>query len=299
MAVVKLRVLGMFLIRRLAQGGGKRSALRTLRSLRESAQRKDVLVIASGPSASQLNVTEVSRRQKAGDLVVIATNYFLSSPLASTITPDFLVWSDEIFHPNSRPQNEKSWSALQRTPGVTVVSPWTWKRLLQETEWADRFVYFDDDTLEGWTKNVSPLHPRGYAGSTGAKALALATHLGGKKIHIIGVDLSYFQGFTVNEENRVFTHPRHVKGADSGTQEFTQYALNGLADLLYSQATQFLALHTHFASFPVVNLDPNSLVDAFPKEHPHPLTAAETATAKNSKTENTTAKKSNTRRTST
>ncbi|MEK9602673.1 MAG: hypothetical protein VW015_04320, partial [Pontimonas sp.] len=88
LAAQKLRVLALFGIRRLVQGFGRESALNEMKSLAGFAEGRDVLVLASGPSANSINTREVAKRQKAGELVVVATNYFLQSPLAKTITPD-------------------------------------------------------------------------------------------------------------------------------------------------------------------------------------------------------------------
>ena len=269
--VQKLRVLANFIVRRIAQGPGRHQALSPLAGLAGSAAGRDVLVIASGPSAASLNVREVAKRQRAGDLVVVVTNYFLNSPLATTITPDYLVWSDSVFSPMNRGHNAKAWDALEATPDVRVVVPWTWHSVITTMTLADRFLYFDNDTLEGWSSNISPLKPRGYQGSTGVKALALALHLGGRQVFVAGLDLSYFQQFTVDSDNRVLRQPAHLKNTDSGIQDIGKDTINGLADTLYSTANQFLALRSHFSGRGVINLDPQSLVDAFAKVTEHPL----------------------------
>ena len=85
----KLRVLITFVIRRFASGPGREGALSALKALQGSAAGKEVMVIASGPSAARVNATAVAKAQKNGDAVVIATYYFLSCPLSATITPDY------------------------------------------------------------------------------------------------------------------------------------------------------------------------------------------------------------------
>ena len=267
----KTRVLVNFFIRRLAQGPGRQQALQPLAELAGSAAGKDVLVIGSGPSATAVTAREVAKRQKAGELIVVATNYFLSSPLATSITPDYLVWSDSVFSPMNRQHNAKAWEALESHPSVTVVAPWTWRSVITTMTLAERFVYFDNDTVEGWSSNVSPLKPRGYQGSTGVKALAVALHLSPKQVFVIGLDLSYFQQFSVDADNRVLRQPTHMKNTDSGVQDIGKDGVNGIADTLYSTANQFLALRTHFTGRNIINLDPHSLVDAFPKVTEHPL----------------------------
>ena len=269
--IVKLRVLAMFVIRRLSQGGGRREALGGMKGLAVSAAGKTVLVVGSGPSAESLNGAEVAARQQSGTLVVIATNHFLASELAKTITPDFLVWSDDGFHPKRHTTNPERWELVRSHPEVTLVMPWTWKKHVATTGITNQVVFFDDDSLETWSKNISPLKPRGYQGTTGAKALALATHLGSSDIQMIGIDLSYIKNFAVNPDNTITRHPTHVAGTDSGQQDLTGYTLLGMADLLYSTANHFRAFHTHFSGKNISTLDPTSLVDAFPKITDSPL----------------------------
>ncbi len=270
--IVKSRVLSMFIIRRLNQGSGRRAALSDMRKLTGAAQGKTVLVIGSGPSAERLNPHAVTAAQNASELVVIATNHFLASPLATTITPDYLVWSDDGFHPRHRHTNSARWELLAKNSEVVLVAPWTWKRELEKVGAPNHTTYFDDDSLETWSKNISPLKPRGYQGTTGAKALALAVHLRPQRTEVIGVDLSYIKNFSVGPDNQITRHPTHLTGTDSGQQNLTSYTLSGMADLLYSTANHFRAFHTHFSGHNIWNLDPHSLVDAFPKVTHSPFT---------------------------
>lgn len=265
MLVVKTRVVAVFVIRRIAQGRGRRQALDTTRMVAETAAGSDVLVIGSGPSASRLKRSTVVEAQKTGGILVVATNFFLASDLGKTITPDYLVWSDDIFHPSRSEKNPQAWEGLATRPQITLVTPWTWRRDIERLGIPNPVVYFDDDTLEGWSRNISPLHPRGYQGSTGQKAIAFATHLGARQTLIIGIDLSYFRHFTVDEHNRLFRNPIHLKGTDTGVAELTPQTLLGLADELYSASNTFRYLHTHFRGKNIINLDQNSLIDAFPK----------------------------------
>lgn len=268
----KLRVLLNFAIRRLSLGTGRHQALHGLRLHRGVGREQEILVIGSGPSADSLKPREVRKRQMAGELLVVATNYFLNSPLARTITPDYLVWADAVFDPDAGPGSSDQWSRVEAAGDVTLVVPWTWKASIDMSLWADRILFFDNDSLEGWSKNISPMRPRGYQGSTGVKALAFALHLEPTVVLLIGLDLSYYKNFVVDHENRVLRRPMHITGADSGVQEIGQHSVHGLADALYSTSSQFLALQTHFAGHSIINLDPQSLVDAFPKVTSHPLT---------------------------
>lgn len=264
-ALVRLRVLAMYIIRRFSQGVGRREALRGMKELAGSAEGKIVLVIGNGPSAEMLTPGEVVEQQRAGTLIVIATNHFLASKNGKAITPDFLLWSDDGFHPRARDKHPERWKILEKYPSVTLVMPWTWKRYVDRSNIANPVIYFDNDTLEGWSRQISPLRPRGYQGTTGVKAVAVGTHLSPSQTQVIGLDLSYVKNFSVGPDNTVTRNPTHVPGTDSGEQDMTRETLVGMADLLYSTANEYRALHTHFSNKNIVNLDPHSLVDAFPK----------------------------------
>jgi len=264
-AAVKLRVLAMFLIRRLFQGVGRRSALEGMRKLSGSARGRTVLLVGNGPSANRLLASEVAEAQKSGKVIVIATNYFFFSPHSPELTPDFIFWSDDVFHPRLKEKNADLWRKLEAHGDTTLVCPWTWRGPVSAMGLPNRVEYFDDDSLETWSKNISPLRPRGYQGTTGVKALAFGVHLGGSDVQMIGIDLSYIKSISVDIDNMTILHPTHVPGTDSGRQDLTPYTVTGLTDLLYSAANQFRAFHTHFQNRGIHNLDPDSLVDAFPK----------------------------------
>ena len=294
--VVAARVLAAFAVRRISYGAGRKSALEDLQSLRGFAHEKEVLIIGSGPSARSLNIEEVAKRQESGSLIVIATNYFLLSPLAQRVTPDYLVWADEVFHPRNRNRSvawsdshffhnnrnfSEPWEVLRSHPKTSVVAPYTWKDAVDSLKEDFRFLYFDDESLEGISRNISPLKPRGYQGSTGVKALAIGLHFGPRECFVIGLDLSNFRSIQVNTENRLLRGPAHVEGTDSGTQEISAYTHNGIADLLYSAANEFLHLHTLFQNHRVTNLGSDSLVDAFPRSVNHPLIASPSESREN------------------
>jgi len=269
----KLRVLSVFIVRRALMGRGRRKALTDLQALGGSCKGLEVLVIGSGPSAERLNVEEVKLRQSAGTLKVIATNYFLHSPISQTLTPDYLVWADSAFNPAHHSRSAEEWQTVEARDGIVLVVPWEWRQSIEATYTSHTVIYFDNDSLEGWSRNVSPLKPRGYQGSTGVKALAVALHFEPQSTLVIGLDLSNFRHISVSDSNKIFRNPAHLEGADSGTQEITHETFTGIPDVLYSFSNQFLALHTQFAGKAVKNLDPNSLVDAFPKVNQHPLTS--------------------------
>jgi hypothetical protein len=135
-----------------------------------------------------------------------------------------------------------------------------------ETEMASRTLYFDDSGLEGWTKNISPLRPRGYLALTAYKALAFASFLGFNRIYIIGIDNTMFRSIAVDDKNRLIQYPNHFFSQGAVTTDISGMYPNGMSDYFRDMSLCFSSLTKYFSHLPVVNLDEDSLVDCFPKE---------------------------------
>ena len=76
--------------------------------------------------------------------------------------------------------------------------------------------------------------------------------------------LRSFKSLTVDRDNVKRSRYRHFYDADGEWQEFV--GKDPLWEDLYFTALTFRSLDK-FARFPIVNLDPDSLVDAFSKQH--------------------------------
>jgi hypothetical protein len=124
-------------------------------------------------------------------------------------------------------------------------------------------VYFDDRTLIGWSKNISPVHPRGYGSLTSYKAMAIACFAGYSRIGIIGFDNSQFRNVYTNPRNRIYQKSLYFYD-ESMDLELTDSLHNGIADYFYDTSNTFSYLRM-FSKFPIVNLDQNSLADQFVK----------------------------------
>jgi len=129
-----------------------------------------------------------------------------------------------------------------------------------------QILYFDDNGLEGWTKNISPIRPRGYLALTAYKALAFASYLGFNRIYIIGIDNSMFRSIAVDEKNRLVQYPNHFFEQGAVTSDISDLYPKGMSDYFRDMSLCFSSLSKYFSHLPIVNLDENSLVDCFIKE---------------------------------
>jgi hypothetical protein len=268
LALIRLRILAEWIVKRFQHFKYHHTALKQTRSYKNSSTSISALVVGNGPSAGKLEWTRVAEAQKSG-LKVFTINYFPLSEASETVIPDFLVLSDPVMKPsmNSDNRTTEMWKRIRANPPGKLVVPVSWFKIMtSESEIASQILYFDDSGLEGWSKNISPLRPRGYLALTAYKALAFASFLGFNRIYIIGIDNSMFRSIAVDEQNRLMQYPNHFFEQGAVTTDVSAMYLNGMSDYFRDMSLCFSSLSKYFSHLPIFNLDEDSLVDCFPKE---------------------------------
>jgi hypothetical protein len=264
---IKIRIFLEWVVKRCLVIGFRRRALKPLRILGKLGQSNDALVIGNGPSAQSLDWSAVVNAQQNG-MAVFAINYFPLSQEFKLIQPNYLVLSDPTMKPNTdnNSRTEELWNVVANTPTMDLIVPLSWYRIMKaQNRFSNKICYFDDSGLEGWTRNISPLRARGYLALTAYKAIAVSIYLGFKETKIIGIDNSMFQTISVDIGNRLIQQPNHFFSQGGETSDMTAFYPKGISDYFYDVSLCFYFLSHCFAGQSVSNLDPNSLVDAFPK----------------------------------
>ena len=265
--IVKLRVLLEFAIRTASMGLAERRILRREKYSKNTKAGHSALVLANGPSLRNLNLEALSALQEGNEVEVFGVNFFPLGDVGSKVNLDFLTLSDPETRPSHQSDsNKKLWNYVRGRHRLNLICPASWSAELKTLELPNKLFFFDDRSLEGWSKNISPLRPRGYITLTALKSLAFAVHLGYGSIYLLGLDNDMFRGVTVDDRNRVIEKSWHSSGAYGGRAEGKVLELErGMADYFYAVAKSFNDLRL-FSKVPTItNLDPNSLVDAFPK----------------------------------
>jgi hypothetical protein len=278
LAVIKVRVLAELVVRKGLERN-RHGALRETHTLRNSRKNRSGLVIANAPSVKRLNFAEVKGQMAKDKLDVFTVNYFPLSPACDLGDfPYFLVLSDPGTRPDSLNEKTKSlWRHIEKHSNIRVIIPSAWSELAELNGLTERLWFFDDTSLEGWSKNISPQKPRGYSSLTAFKALAFALHLGYEELFVIGLDNTMYQTLTVNEDNRIGQLENHAKGSSSERIHFMDGEWSsGVTDYFYDVSKTFSELKRVFGKFNIKNLNRDSIVDAFPKVDPdHPLLIGE------------------------
>jgi hypothetical protein len=242
----------------------KPAKLSSLRLLKNSRRGKCALVIANGPSAERLRPNRVGELQSLGKLEVFVMNGFYKSVLNERIISDHYVLSDPSHSPDASEFFEALWLSISKGAS-NVFCPRTWK-IDSRVVGPERVVHFEDRSLELWSKNTSPVRPRGYPSMTAYKALAIANYMGFEKIYVVGLDNSMFLAFEVDEHNRIVQRPNHAGG--SGGRESANLSNpfpGGVADYFYDLAFGAHQLKKLFGKYSIVNLDRASFTDTFTK----------------------------------
>lgn len=224
------------------------------------------LVLANGPSLNKLNIKTLASLQQAGQLEVFGVNFFPLGEVGLRVKLNFLTLSDPETKPSHQSlANKRLWNHVRSEPKLKLICPTSWSKELSGASLPNKIFYFDDRSLEGWSRNISPLRPRGYITMTAFKALAFAVHLGYDSVFLLGFDNDMFRGVEVDGKNRIIENPWHSIGTDGGREAKELKLEGGLSDYFYVVSKSFQDLRLFSRIKTVTNLDPSSLVDCFEK----------------------------------
>lgn len=268
-----LRILFEYFIRKIHEYPRTDEFTKT-RALLNSKNHLECLVLGNGPSSEKINITEVKRMIDKKELEVFTVNLWPLSEFAANLDHNYwLVLSDSYMVPSSNMKNvAQLWMVIRENASIRLVTPLHWKSEIENLNLNNEVFYFNDLGLEGRTRGISPLRARGYTSITGMKALAFAIHCGYKKINILGFDNSAFKSLSVTDANRLTQRSAHISNTAlfSGKDITDEYS-QGVADYFYVVSKIFSDYRRFFANKQIINLDPASLIDAFPKITNHPL----------------------------
>ena len=171
---------------------GQRRRLSATRDLSGTGRERFALLVATGPSAIGLDVDGARRMQQAGGRIFVVNSY-CDLEFAASLIPDFYVLTDPFWFASEKMSDRaaRTWDYIRQHQSIRVVVP----SCVPATMFPDEIVpiYVNTTGLEGWTKNTSPIRPRGYLGLTTYSALGLIEYMDFSTIYLSGVDNTAFQ----------------------------------------------------------------------------------------------------------
>jgi hypothetical protein len=244
-----------------------RSALTGLRRVKGSKPDRAALLIANGPSSSNLNLSKIKSEIQSGNIELYLINFSILDENYLQLNPNYIVLSDEATRPDIETQrNRQLWDSISSLKKTQVITPMLWHGKFNQLRCEDSScLHFVDVCLIGWTDNCSPMFPYGYVPLTAYKALSVANYMNYSEILLSGYDNSMFRSISVDLKNRLIEGPNHSSETYRDSNDLTKLFENGIADYFYGLSLSFLSLKKSFGNLQITNLGINSEVDCFPK----------------------------------
>ena len=232
--------------------------------IKSSKNGRRALVLGNGPSLSKLNSQAVNTSKP--DVWVV--NSFFNAKCADEISVAYYVISDRT-HFASEAHYSKMVNFITKQEDITLVLPhWAPKEFPGHQLFQFKHLFFDDRQKAAWSRNTSPIKPRGYLSLTLYKALAFANFLGYEEILVLGMDNTEFVGYGSNVNNEFIFNGNHAFVDPKSRRNFSPDFLDGPAGAFIDVAHSLADLYRFNGS--IKNLDPESLTTAFPKLVNHP-----------------------------
>ena len=239
--------------------------LKITKKLKNTKKGKNCFVFANGSSMNLLDIKKIEHYQKTG-FDVICVNSHILSDIADTVVPNYYVLSAPIAFgvpndliPDEVMDAQKKIIEKLNNLNIPVFIP------AQFTNNSLKHYYIFNDLENRFTRNIKPIKPRSYLSMTAYKALAIACYLGYDTIFICGFDNDYFKTFSVDENNDIYYIDTHYY--DAGLKsKIRPNKGKGLGNLLWEHHLLFKGMEL-FNHHNIINLNKNSLVDAFSKSH--------------------------------
>lgn len=241
--------------------------LRPIIKLRGTGTDRRAIVIGNGPSQGYLRSEDLIEFQNRGGAIYVLNFWNKNKSLANVI-PNYLMISDpDTLNANAsadlRESNQELSHYLNQNSTIKIICPLLRCRELASKFGADRVVGVVDSEMRGWHAGTSPLFPRAYLSMTLYKVLAVAVWAGYSDIFVIGMDNTYPRNLYSDMHNRLLRLETHA-GIDDFLIDLTE-ACGSVANIIFGIGEIFYDLRVFSRSKNIINLDPYSLTDAFPK----------------------------------
>jgi hypothetical protein len=242
--------------------GPSKHTLTALRRVKGSKAGLNALVLGNGPSLAKINLSNI--REKNPDIFVV--NAFNQMSISAEITPKYYCLSDpdSIIKPD-RPvphNHDSTFEFISKNNCTLLLSHFYRKIQIPESI---KCIYFNDKEFTLFSRNLNPCFPRGYSSLTILKAISVALYMGYDKIYILGVDNTEFNSLVGDLENRILLNTDNLYADNSLNRNVYFHSSAGGAAGAFLQYANWFGDFGKFPKNRIINLDTESLIDAFPK----------------------------------
>ena len=247
----------------------RRKDYQSLYKYQNSGKGRPCFVLANGPSVNQLDPIKIAAYCSKYHADVFCVNYFPNSEFAKKSGISYWVLSDPNSFDLTREENKEAFRNAQNIvkKGIFIAHS---KTTLNLGINLPLIPFNDKATSHIFSHSIHPAYPRSYLSMTAYKALALAVFGGYSPIYIFGFDNTYIRQLNCDEKNRIYRMNEHfdktVYAKTDTKRQYLNFHYRTVADELIAYSRLFSDLKK-FKNFPIVNIDINSLTDAFPKQN--------------------------------
>lgn len=245
-------------------------AMKKTAAFRNRHQGQAAFVLGCAPSLNKLDLRKLAQYQKEEQFKVYAVNSYLFSEYAQELVPDYYCLSDPAAFGgktgygqdnDDKVQNQmKKVAEKIQNLGLPVFIP---VESYDRINWPNRYPFCDQQDL--YSNNViDPLSPRGYVSMTVLKALTMALYMGHERIYIAGIDCSDIKHTFVDRNNDMYLDYKHFFNDKKNPLKL--YHASNMCEMLYWEHLLYESFG-RFSGHPIINLDPDGLLDCFSKEH--------------------------------
>ena len=229
---------------------------------------KACFVIANGPSLQKLDPHKLKYYCEANRADLFCVNYFVNSTFAATTGADYWVLSDPESLNLSREEAQVAFLNAEKFVRRGVFVPKQYEGRLPKKAGLPQISFNDSVTSHIFSRSISPVKPRSYASMSAYKALAIAIYGGYSPIYICGFDNTYVRNLGCDRDNRIYRINEHFDSKaypNTNPIQYLNFKSRKVSDELIAYSKLFSDLWK-FRGNNIINLDIDSLTDAFPKE---------------------------------
>jgi len=241
--------------------------LRNLKTEKGSKSHIDALVVANGPSCNRINFAKVKESQSKGEVEILGINNSKLLADDSIANLNYLLLSDPLDEPN-----EKTFERLRHlessNPSTKLLTPVGWHKsdYFQHCQ-IDSCLHFVDSGRNQFSIGTNPLKMRTYPPMGIFKLLAITEYLGYKNVYIIGLDLTFFRSVRLGAHSEILQDPLHFKEDYGVATDDSHLFPDGMSDYFHFISQNFFSLKKYFSDSRYINLDKDTIVDAFETIH--------------------------------
>jgi hypothetical protein len=254
-------------------GSGRRTRYRDLIKFSGSGLGRACFVFANGPSIQKLDPARLAKYCSESGADIFCVKYYVNTDFAQVAGADYWVLSDPGDFDTKMEVVRRAFDNARKLVRKAIFVPEERRAAVAAAAGAPALpiiAYNDIETSGAFSRSINPIYPRSYVSMTAYKALAIALYAGYGPIYICGFDNSYVQDFRCDKSNRIYRAVRHFENTATVQAHFTSYSDRTVAHELVALSRLFSDLRK-FKDSSIINLDIDSLTDAFKKDDSLPI----------------------------